>query len=99
MAGVRIRLDRKGMAAMLKSAPVAAVMAELGADVSTAVEAHQSIRRHKMPVIHGAHVTDRAAHTVTVAHAGGLAVEAKYGALIDAARTVGLDVNPREEAE
>ncbi|MGW0504142.1 hypothetical protein [Micromonospora sp. NPDC003241] len=92
MANVRIRLDRKGVAELLKSAPFAAAVAAKAAAIKATVSAHQSVVRHGMPVETEAYVTDRAAQAVTIAHPGGLAVEAKYGALTQAASAVGLEV-------
>lgn len=89
---VRIRLDHRGMGAMLRSAEVAEVIAAEADKVQEVAEAHPSIVRHGMPVEHGAYATDRAAEGVTITHAGGVAVEAKHGVLADAARSVGLDV-------
>lgn len=92
MAGARIRLDHGGMADMLTSGLVAAEMAAKASEVRAVVEAHQSVVRHRMPVARESYETDRAAESVTIAHAGGQAVEAKYGTLADAARSAGLDV-------
>ncbi|RLK22639.1 hypothetical protein DER29_0477 [Micromonospora sp. M71_S20] len=96
MAGAKIRLDSKGIAALLKSAGFAAAVATKAAEVETLVSAHHSVRRHGMPVEREAYVTDRAAQEVTIAHPGGLPVQAKYGALTQAAAAAGLEVT--EEA-
>lgn len=92
MAGVKIKLDSKGIAEILKSAGFAALVAEKAAEVEAIVSAHESVRRHEMPVERDAYETDRAAEEVTIAHPGGLGVEAKYGALVKAAHEAGLDV-------
>ncbi|MFG3715801.1 hypothetical protein [Micromonospora sp. NPDC047730] len=92
MAGVDIRLDHKGIAELLKSAEFAEAMAEKAGEVAATVKAHQSIRRHKMPVTTGAFETDRATHSVTIADPGGLPVQAKYGVLTQAATAAGLEV-------
>ncbi|MFI7069551.1 hypothetical protein [Micromonospora sediminicola] len=92
MPGPRIRLDHKGIAEILKSAGFAAAVAVKAAEVEAIVSAHESVRRHEMPVETGAYETDRAAHEVEIAHPGGLGVEGKYGALTRAARAVGLEV-------
>ncbi|MFD6638326.1 hypothetical protein ACFWDN_21195 [Micromonospora chalcea] len=98
MPGPNIRLDHKGIAEILKSAGFAAAVAAKAAEVEAIVSAHQSIRRHEMPVESEAYETDRAAHEVTIAHPGGLGVEGKYGALTQAARAVGLEVTDQHEA-
>ncbi|MEU8655254.1 hypothetical protein [Actinoplanes philippinensis] len=88
----RIRLDHRGMGEMLRSGEVAATIALRAAEVEQAVSEHQSIVRHEMPVERHAYTSDRAGEDVTIEHAGGLAVEAKYGVLADAARAVALQV-------
>ena len=92
MAGPRIRLDHDGIGEVLRSAGVAAAIAAKAEDVETIVADHSSVQRHRMDVIRSAYETDRAAEGVTIAHPGGLGVEAKYGVLADAARGVGLEV-------
>jgi len=97
MAAVRLRLDHRGIEAVLKSAPVAEAIAKRAILIETKVQNHQSVRRHKMPVKRESYKTDRAAEAVIIAHPGGLAVQAKYGALTRAARVAGLEV--RKEAD
>lgn len=92
MPGVKIRLDHKGIAALLKSAEFAAAVDVKAAEVEAIVSAHESIRRHEMPVEMGSYETDRSAAEVVIAHAGGLGVQGKYGALTKAAEAVGLEV-------
>lgn len=87
-----VRLDRLGMRTMLQSGPVQAAVADLANSVSGVVEGHESITRHSMPVEVEHYITDRAASAVVIKHAGGLGVQAKYGALTQAASSVGLQV-------
>ncbi|MEV1157731.1 hypothetical protein AB0J27_20265 [Micromonospora chokoriensis] len=82
---------------MLQSAGIRARVAVAADAVAALVEAHHSVRRHAMPVTRDGTTTDRAVEAVSIAHPGGLAVQAKYGALTDAARAVGLDVNGKAE--
>ncbi|GAB1641767.1 hypothetical protein [Krasilnikovia sp. MM14-A1259] len=89
----RLRLDHAGIAEVLRSAEVTFAVTAKAAEVQDAVETHHSVARHRMPVERHSYETDRAADAVTIAHPGGLGVEAKYGVLSEAARTVGLDVN------
>ncbi|WP_229398179.1 hypothetical protein [Micromonospora okii] len=99
MARVSIRLDHKGIAELLKSPEFAAVMTTKSAEVAAVVGAHQSIVRHEMPVTAEPYQTDRAAAEVTIEHAGGIGVEAKYGALTRAATATGLEVTTPTEAD
>jgi hypothetical protein len=92
MAGVKIRLDRDGIAEMLRSAPVEAAVLAKAEMVQRLTAAARTVAKRDAPVWVGAHETDRAAATVTIAHAGGMAMEAKHGPLTKAARAVGLDI-------
>jgi hypothetical protein len=88
----RIRLDRGGMAAMLKSAPVGAAVASLAQGVAEAVRADAAVQRNGLPVEVRRYTTDRAAAAVSIAHPAGLPVEAKHGSLTRAAAGRGLTV-------
>lgn len=92
MAFAQVKLVSAGMEAMLKSSEVAAAIGDLALEVGEAVEAHESVQRNAMPVVVDDYVTDRAAASVTIAHPGGLGVQAKYGALTQAAGQAGLTV-------
>jgi hypothetical protein len=88
----KIRLDRGGMAAMLKSAGVAsAVEAAAESTFSNvgAVEAHDG---QVVPVEVTTGTTDRAIARVTLLHAAGLGLQAKHGTLTKAAQAAGLQV-------
>lgn len=97
MPSPSIRLDHAGIGAMLKSHAVAAAIAERAIAVRSAVAGHESVRRNKMRVRVRFYETDRAAAAVTIAHPGGLAVEAKYGALVKAAADADLEVTETDE--
>lgn len=87
-----IRLDHAGIREVLSTGAVAAAVRALGESVEAAVQAHPSVQRHNMPVTGSHGVTDRSRYTVTIAHPGGLGVQAKHGALTQAAASVGLEV-------
>lgn len=86
----KLKLDRAGMAAMLKSPPVAAEVKVLASEVAGRV----SFTSHDgpVPVKTSSYTTDRAAASVTIEHASGMGAEAKYGTLSKAAASVGLQV-------
>lgn len=91
---MKIKLDHAGIGAMLRSPEVAAA---IGAQTS-AVRGNVTLPAHhadRMPVKTESYTTDRAAGAVTIAHAGGLGVEAKYGVLVRAASAAGLEVRAR----
>ncbi|MDG4792698.1 hypothetical protein [Micromonospora sp. WMMD1082] len=92
----KVKIDYDGIRTILKSAGVGVLIDGATAAVHAQVAAHQSVVRHRMPVESDRYQTDREAGAVTIAHAGGLAVEAKYGALIQAAASVGLEVTERK---
>lgn len=93
---IKITRNSAGIMEVLKSAAVASAVADLALDVGVAVEAHESVSRNAMPVVVDEYVTDRAAASVTIAHPGGLGVQAKYGALTQAAGNAGLTVKTKE---
>ena len=103
MARSRIRLDRRGIAALLKSSPVAAATKAAAEAVAENVRA-QGIRvgdrdggqsERELPVTVTMVTTDRAHANVTIAHPAGAAVQAKHGALTKAAAQAGLEVTGR----
>lgn len=100
MARNRVRLNSKGIAAILKSPPIHAAVQAAAEQVAANVKA-QGIkvgdrdggpRERELPVEVTSTTTDRAKARVTLAHAAGAAVQAKHGALTKAAREAGLDV-------
>ncbi|SCL33015.1 hypothetical protein GA0070616_4613 [Micromonospora nigra] len=92
---MKVRIDYDGVREILKSAGVGALIDGATSAVAAQAATHQSVVRHRMPVESDRYQTDREAGAVTIAHAGGLAVEAKYGALAQAAASVGLEVTER----
>ncbi len=86
----KIRLDRAGMAAMLKSSGVALEVEIAAEDVASRI--HEDTHDGPAPVEVTTGTTDRAVARVTITHAAGLALEAKYGALTRAAQGAGLEV-------
>jgi hypothetical protein len=100
MARARVNLDRRGIAALLKSAPIDAATKEAAEAVAENVR-DMGIRvgdkdggRHEipLPVKVFPHTTDRAHVVVALAHPSGEAVQAKHGALTKAAAQARLDV-------
>ena len=96
----KIRLDFRGVAAILKSAEMERIVRLKAEQVARAVDA-QAIKvgdrdggPHEvdLPVKVSMTTTDRAHANVTIAHPSGQAVQAKHGALTKAAAQAGLDV-------
>lgn len=85
---MKIRLDHKGIAQMLKSQPFAEAVHDLAERVAgnVVVDADVEVRDY---------TTDRAASSVTIAHPAGLAIQAKHGVLTKAAASVGLEVRSK----
>ena len=104
MARNGVRLNRSGVAAVLKSPSMHAAVkaaAEAMADnvrsQGIAVGDVDGGRLEKpLPVKVDSQTTDRARATVTIAHPAGLAVQAKHGALTKAAAAAGLDVRAKK---
>lgn len=92
MPNLRVELDHEGIAEVLKSAEVRAQINGFADQIAARVERDGSVRRHGMPVLSGSYTTDRAAAAVTIAHPGGLGVQARHGTLTRAAGEVGLEV-------
>lgn len=90
----KIKLDHAGIEAVLKSAAVGSVVAELAEDVASRVYEVAS-DGEEIPVTTSRYTTDRAAAAVTMAHAAGLAKEARHGSLAKAAAASGLEVTAR----
>jgi len=100
MAKPKIKLDRRGIGAVLAGGEVTGVIADLGEDVASRVyeDSHDGI----VPVdatpyrarLRGDTVP-RAAVAVTMAHPAGMAIEAKRGSLVAAASAAGLEVTAR----
>lgn len=95
-----VKLDHRGVAALLQSTAMHRATQDAAERVADAVRA-QNIKvgdkdggRHEydLPVEVTTTTTDRAHANVTLAHPAGLAVQAKHGALTKAAAQTGLDV-------
>lgn len=100
----RIRLNSKGVAQVLKAAPMAAAVKTAAEQVAQNVR-DQGItvgdrdggpHEFDLPVKVTMSTTDRAHANVTLAHPSGNAVQAKHGALTKAAAQAGLDVRGRK---
>lgn len=100
----RVNINRAGVAAILKSAPVAAAVRAAAEQVAQNVR-DQGIKvgdrdggphEYDLPVTVTMVTTDRAHANVTIAHPAGEAVQAKHGALTKAAAQAGLDVRERK---
>lgn len=89
----KVRLDSAGIAAILKSEPgVVSAIHSLAESVAANVRGNASVQRHAMPVAVQHMTTDRTKSIVVIAHPGGLGVQAKHGALTQAASAAGLEV-------
>lgn len=100
MARSNIRLNHRGLAAILKSSRMKALVHAKGAEVAANVRA-MGIRvggedggpyDQPLPVTVDEGGADEASVDVILAHPAGNAVQAKYGALTKAAAQAGLDV-------
>jgi len=85
---VQIKLDYKGIGEMLK-VDMRETVDELADQVAARVDARGE------PVEVRKYTTDRAAASVTIASVAGLAIQAKHGALTQAAASVGLEVRSK----
>ncbi|MDG4801718.1 hypothetical protein [Micromonospora sp. WMMD980] len=88
----KIRLDHRGILAVLKSSEVAAEVGSLAETIRGAAAAHPSVVEHEMHVKVSTYTTDRAAAAVDIAHPGGVGVQAKHGVLTQAAGAAALEV-------
>lgn len=86
----RVRLDPKGMEDLLRSPGVAAEVTSTAGRVREIARGDAAVMRHRMPVRSTSGFTDRARAIVTIAHPGGLGVQAKYGSLTKAVAAAGL---------
>lgn len=92
MARPQIRLDIGGMREMRNSPGVRALLESLGDRVAAAAEASPEVQRNGMEVwaSRSRRGPNRASAIVTIAHPGGLAVQAKHGTLTRAVAQAGL---------
>ena len=96
----KIRLDSGGIADMLRSAPVAAAVASLGAQVAgnvgTPTASGRAIKvTTRSRTASGGRLSARPAVDISLADPAGTAVEAKRGPLRQAAAAAGLEVKGR----
>jgi hypothetical protein len=100
MARSKVRLDRRGIEALLKGREMTAATREAAEVVADNVKA----QGHEvegipgdiaLPVTVSMYETDRAHAVVAIAHPSGEAVQAKHGALTKAAAEAGLDFRGR----
>jgi hypothetical protein len=90
----KLKLDRAGIAEVLKSAEVGDEIDAMASDVATRVY-HPLANGDVLEAETDSYTTDRRAAGVTVAHPAALRVEAKYGLLAQAASAAGLEVTAR----
>lgn len=96
----KIRLDSKGIAAMLNSREVAGAVSSLASSVASGAEG-ATAGGDSIPVqtrtrtASGGRLSPRTAVDVTLAHPAGLRVEALRGTLVRAASSAGLEVTSR----
>lgn len=100
MAGPNVRLNHAGIAAILKSSEMQALVEGAAEEIAANVRAQGiTVGAFKggageipLPVTVSTTTTDRAHASVVLAHPAGTAVQAKHGALTRAAAAAGLDV-------
>lgn len=93
-----LELDHDGIADLLKSDQIRALVAEAADAVAGNVEASGQMVNNgndPLPVARDSYTTDRAGESVTLAHPAGLAVQAKHGTLTQAAASAGLEVTEK----
>jgi hypothetical protein len=92
MARSKITLDHSGMRELLRSSGVQRVVEQRADAVADAASAAPEVRRNGMTVIRSKASAgrNRARAIVTIAHPGGLAVQAKHGTLSRAVTAAGM---------
>lgn len=100
MAAPKVTLNHAGMAELLKSGEMQALVEKAAEEIAQNVR-DQGIMvgafkggagEIPLPVTVSKTTTDRAHASVTLAHPAGIAVQAKHGALTKAAAAAGLEV-------
>lgn len=99
MARPKVQLDHGGVAALLKSTAMHALVQDVAEEIAAAVQS-QGLRVGAfagggdipLPVEVSVTTTDRARANVTLAHPAGVAVQAKHGALTRGASAAGVTV-------
>lgn len=101
---MQLRLDRVGMSQVLSGAGVTAAVTQRARGVASVASSNPAVAGNGIPVAVDTFTftrggprfrSPRAGASVTLKHAAGLPVEAKYGVLARAAGMYGLDVNVR----
>lgn len=87
-----VRLDRVGMSMMLKQAEVRSEITAIAEAVGNSARANEGVAKHEAEIKVEHYTTDRAASAVLIKHPIGMGIQAKYGALTQAASAQGLQV-------
>lgn len=87
-----VRLDRVGMSLMLKQREVRNEISALAQAVGSAARMNEGVTKHDAEIKVEDYTTDRAASAVLIKHPIGIGIQAKYGALTQAAASQGLQV-------
>ena len=87
-----VRLDRLGMSMMLKQSEVRSEVTSLAEAVGNSARANEGVTKHSAEIKVEHYTTDRAASAVLIKHPIGMGIQAKYGALTQAASAQGLEV-------
>lgn len=93
-----VRLDRKGIVEVLKSAGMVREIRDVTEQVADNArrQGHAVHSGEPLPVEASVVITDRAHGSVTIAHPAGIGMQAKYGVLTKAAAEAGLEVTERK---
>jgi hypothetical protein len=99
MARGKVKLDHGGIAAILKSGEMHALVDKVAEEIAgnirdqgIVVGALEGNGEIPLPVEVSSSTTDRAHASVALAHPAGVAVQAKHGALTKAASAAGVEV-------
>lgn len=87
-----VRLDRLGMSMMLKQAEVRSEITSIAEAVGNSARSNEGVAKHEAEIKVEHYTTDRAASAVLIKHPIGMGIQAKYGALTQAAASQGLQV-------
>lgn len=87
-----VRLDRVGMALMLKQSEVRSEISTIAEAVAATARGNEGVAKHSAEIKVEDYTTDRAASAVLIKHPIGIGIQAKYGALTQAASAQGLQV-------
>jgi len=90
-----VRLNKLGMRQMLTSGEVAQTISEIAEAVGNAARSNPGVAKHEAEIKVETYTTDRAAAAVLIKHPIGMGIQAKYGALTQAAAARGLQVRSR----